>query len=258
MALEYFPFYHSYKKKTEKLTDQELGRLVRALVTYSETGEEQELTGRESIAFDFIAVDIKNAQEAYEEKCSRNKANRSGSSTTDDDRQRPSTTVDDRDQNKTKTKTKEETKNKPKDITEVSSPPTPSPAKPATATALAEEATQGWSKELRQAVMDWLTYKKQKRQSYQEVGLKSLLTQIRKAADEHGDAAVVETIRNSMASGYVGITLDRLQGQSGRRAKSPNMITAADYETMQKRPEVLAEQQANIERLKRLLDEDKI
>ena len=234
MALEYFPFYHSYKKKTEKLTDQELGRLVRALVTYSETGEEQELTGRESIAFDFIAVDIKNAQEAYEEKCSRNKANRNGSSTADNDRQRPSTTDDDLDQNKTKTKTKtkEETKDKPKDITEVSSPPTPSPAKPATAAALAEEATQGWSQELRQAVMDWLTYKKQKRQSYQEVGLKSLLTQIRKAADEHGDAAVVETIRNSMASGYVGITLDKLSGQKPR---SPAYMSAGAQQPLTSR-----------------------
>ena len=254
MALEYFPFYHSYGKKTEKLSDQELGRLVRALVKFSETGETQELAGRESIAFDFISVDIQNAREAYESKCKTNRAN--GANAAERPRTVPGGT--ERPQNKTKTKTEEETKDKPKDNTEVSSPPTPSPAKPATATALAEEATQGWSPELRQAVMDWLTYKKQKRQGYQEVGLKSLLTQIRKAADEHGDAAVVETIRNSMASGYVGITLDKLQSQSSRRAKSPNMITAADYDTMQKRPEVLAEQKANIERLKRLLDEDKI
>ena len=121
-----------------------------------------------------------------------------------------------------------------------------------------EIAKRTFSGDLLAAVLDWLSYKRERREPYKEVGLRALFNQIRKAADEHGDAAVVETIRNSMASGYVGITLDRLQGQSGRRAKSPNMITAADYETMQKRPEVLAEQQANIERLKRLLDEDKI
>ena len=112
------------------------------------------------------------------------------------------------------------------------SPPTPSSPKPVTATGLAEEATQGWSQELRQAVMDWLTYKKQKRQGYQEVGLKSLLTQIRKAADEHGDAAVVETIRNSMASGYVGITLDKLSGQKPR---SPAYMSAGAQQPLTSR-----------------------
>ena len=58
MALEYIPFYFSYRKKLEKLSDQEVGRLVRALLGYGETGETEELTGRETIAFDFIADDI--------------------------------------------------------------------------------------------------------------------------------------------------------------------------------------------------------
>ena len=69
MGLEYWPCYHSYRKKCEKLTDQELGRLVRSLMIYSETGERQELAGRESIAFDFIADDIDRAKENYESRC---------------------------------------------------------------------------------------------------------------------------------------------------------------------------------------------
>lgn len=75
MAIEYFCCYHSYRKKCEKLTDQELGRLFRALLTYSETGERQELAGRESIAFDFIADDIDRAKDAYEAKCRKNREN---------------------------------------------------------------------------------------------------------------------------------------------------------------------------------------
>lgn len=61
MALEYIPFYYSYRKKLEKLSDQEVGRLVRSLLEYGETGETEELAGRESIAFDFIADDINRA-----------------------------------------------------------------------------------------------------------------------------------------------------------------------------------------------------
>ena len=67
-----------------------------------------------------------------------------------------------------------------------------------------------FSGDLLSAVADWLTYKKEKRQSYQPTGLRSLFSQLRKAADQYGDAAVVEVIRNSIASNYAGITLDRL------------------------------------------------
>lgn len=75
MALEYIPLYYSYRKKLEKLSDQEVGRLVRALLEYGETGETEELTGRESIAFDFIADDINRAKVAYDERCAKNKCN---------------------------------------------------------------------------------------------------------------------------------------------------------------------------------------
>lgn len=75
MSLDYFPWYHSYLKKCEKLKDQELGRLVRALTKYSDTGERQELAGCESIAFDFIADDIDRAKKSYEEKCQKNREN---------------------------------------------------------------------------------------------------------------------------------------------------------------------------------------
>lgn len=72
---EYFPCYHSYLKKCEKLTDQEFGRLFRAALQYSITGERQELAGRESIVFDFIADDIDRANKAYAERCATNAQN---------------------------------------------------------------------------------------------------------------------------------------------------------------------------------------
>ena len=75
MALEYIPFYYSYRKKLEKLSDQEVGRLVRSLLEYGETGETEELAGRESIAFDFIADDINRAKAAYEGRCAKNQRN---------------------------------------------------------------------------------------------------------------------------------------------------------------------------------------
>ena len=79
-----------YLKKLAKLSDQEVGRLFRALMKYHKDGETQELAGRESVAFDFIQADIDSADAAYAEKCATNRKNRT------DDGQRPITTVNDR------------------------------------------------------------------------------------------------------------------------------------------------------------------
>lgn len=98
-----------------------------------------------------------------------------------------------------------------------------------TATAIAEEAMVSWSEDLRQAVMDWLAYKKEKRQPYKEVGLKTLLSQIRKAADQYGEAPTIDVIRNSMASGYQGITLDRLSSPAYK--PTGNRVVASNNNT---------------------------
>ena len=65
-----------YLTKTSKLTDEEVGRMFRALMVYHSTGEITELDGRESIAFDFIREDIDKAEEAYQKKCEHLRDNR--------------------------------------------------------------------------------------------------------------------------------------------------------------------------------------
>lgn len=75
MAMEYFCCYHDYLTKTRNLSDSELGRLFRALMTYSATGEKTQLNGREEMAFDFISIDIDTAKERYTAKCAKLKAN---------------------------------------------------------------------------------------------------------------------------------------------------------------------------------------
>ena len=81
-----FVFQDEYIERLAKLSDQEVGRLVRALAHYHATGEAQELAGRESIAFDFIKVDIDRIDKKYEERCETNRNNREQSSTIVNDR----------------------------------------------------------------------------------------------------------------------------------------------------------------------------
>lgn len=70
--------------------------------------------------------------------------------------------------------------------------------------------------ELKNAVDSWLRYKKERRESYKEEGLRNLVSQIRNNAEKYGESAVAEVIRTSMASGYQGIVFDRL-GKGGQR-----------------------------------------
>ena len=216
MAIEYFCCFHSYRRKIAKLSDQEVGRLFRALLAYSESGEMQELTGRESVAFDFIADDIDRAKEAYDAKCTQNKLNRSKQqpSTTVDDRGQPSTTV-----HKTKTKRKTETKTETKSIT----PPTPSQGE--------SGEFDGMSEALVAAVQDWLAYKAEKRQGYKATGRRSLLSEIKNNVSTYGEEAVIAVIRQSMAANYQGILFAKLaeRDRYAKKSERPASQVAATY-----------------------------
>jgi hypothetical protein len=89
MAREYFCAYHSYLDNMEELSDAECGRLFKACILYDKTGVAQELRGNEKFVFPGIRAQIDRDRESYQRKCEQNKANRS--STTVNDRQRPST-----------------------------------------------------------------------------------------------------------------------------------------------------------------------
>ena len=92
-----------YLAKTAKLTDEEVGRLFRALMDYHANGTVTDLDGRESIAFDFIREDIDKSEEAYANKCRQASENRrkglNHNITDDNGGQRPSTSVNGSDHN---------------------------------------------------------------------------------------------------------------------------------------------------------------
>lgn len=192
---EYFPCYHSYLKKCEKLTDQELGRLFRALMEYSINGERQELAGRESIAFDFIADDIDRANESYLEKCAENsrKGKLGGRPKKPKLFEKPTAFLESQ---KSQSKYKDETKDETKDKN------TPQPP-------ILSETDFG--PELQAAFADWLAYKKEKRQGYKPTGLKSLVTQVNNKAAKYGESAVANLIRQCMAANWQGIIWDKLE-----------------------------------------------
>ena len=78
--------------------------------------------------------------------------------------------------------------------------------------------THDMSKVLR----EWIQYKVERNERYQEAGMRSLITQAVNHGAAHGGESVQNVIRESMANGYKGIVWDRVgKGPPGRKGKPP-------------------------------------
>lgn len=193
MAIEYFCAYHSYLDSMEELNDTERGRLFTACLIYSKTGEAPQLRGNERFVFPTLKAQIDRDKATYDSRCKKN---------SDNIRKRWNTDVYDGEQpctNDTKTKEKEKEKEKTKENNNI--PPTPFSK---------IIASYSFSEPLMAKTTAWLKYKSERRESYKEQGLKSLLTQIQKNAAKYGEQAVIDLMEQCMAANWAGIIWDRL------------------------------------------------
>lgn len=69
-----FVIYTEYKDKTKRLSDEQLGKLLRCLFDYKQTGEEPDFEDIAiATAFDFIRADIDRQNDNYEKKVAAGK-----------------------------------------------------------------------------------------------------------------------------------------------------------------------------------------
>lgn len=61
------------------------------------------------------------------------------------------------------------------------------------------------------SILEWLEYKKERKETYKEKGLESLLKQIDSQCELHGEDNVANLINECMASNYKGIIFDKLK-----------------------------------------------
>lgn len=74
---------------------------------------------------------------------------------------------------------------------------------------------------LREKVEEWLEYKRQRRQPYKPMGLKTLIRKIINYADLYGETPVAGAIDEAMANGWSGIVWDKI---SAKEKKSGNQF----------------------------------
>ena len=74
-----------------------------------------------------------------------------------------------------------------------------------------------FSDALKSMVVEWVTYKIERKEPYKEQGMKSLLRQIENNAAVYGEEAVIDLIDECMAAGWKGIIFDRLKQKSAQK-----------------------------------------
>ena len=68
-------------------------------------------------------------------------------------------------------------------------------------------------------ITEWLTYKKERKETYKPTGLRSLLTQIENNISTYGEQKVIDLISECMAAGYKGIIWDKLKKTQFNQSK---------------------------------------
>ncbi len=71
----YVCLYISYLETLKPFTDAEIGRIVMAMLTYAETGQEPEFPGNERFIWPSIKSQIDRDQKSYQDKCEKNRLN---------------------------------------------------------------------------------------------------------------------------------------------------------------------------------------
>ncbi len=72
---KYFPMYHDYRQHLALLSHEEIGRLLLALLDYSDQGILPKLGGSANMAFSFIKAQIDRDHQKYLQKCEQNREN---------------------------------------------------------------------------------------------------------------------------------------------------------------------------------------
>ena len=199
---EYVKLWLSYRSYFEAYSAAEVGRLVLAAMDYRESGAEPEFSGSERFIWPAIRRDIDESVAAQKAvSASRSEAGKQGGRPESE----KANAFDESNEKQKKQMLSDESKKsygqrkriKDKDKDSILSPLPPT---------------------LREAVEKWVAYKGERREEYKPVGLQSLVTQITKAAEEYGEAAMIDVITRSMAANYKGIVFDWLKEASTRPA----------------------------------------
>lgn len=84
-----------------------------------------------------------------------------------------------------------------------------------------------FSAEVKDSIIKWILYKKEKKQTYKDIGLKALLNKLIKEAEQYGDKYVIESIDNSITNNWSGIFAPKAQTRAN--TYGTKLLSSTDY-----------------------------
>lgn len=221
MERESFVFYRSFFESISCLTKEQKADCLDAIAKYALDGEVIEMEGIIKALFLSMKPQIDANTRRYANGCrgGKPKSNQDETKTEPNPNQTITKPEPKSNQNETKTEPKSNQKvTKPEPNVNVNdndnenekiTPLTPLKGeKEKKPSDLVEE--KNFPAELKEAVLQWLKYKREKRQAYQETGLKNFLTQVKNNMDLYGAETVAAVIKASMGANYQGVVWDWL------------------------------------------------
>lgn len=221
MERDSFVFYRSFFESISCLTKEQKADCLDAIAKYALDGEVIEMDGIIKALFLSMKPQIDANTRRYANGCrgGKPKSNQNETKTEPNHNQTITKPEPKSNQNETKTEPKSNQKvTKPEPNVNVNdndnenekiTPLTPLKGeKEKKPSDLVEE--KNFPAELKEAVLQWLKYKREKRQAYQETGLKNFLTQVKNNMDLYGAETVAAVIKASMGANYQGVVWDWL------------------------------------------------
>lgn len=203
MDMKYVKAYFDWVIQMSELTDEEIGRLIKAVLSYAKTGMIPSLSGREAVLFPVFKAQVdrdiagyvtlvENGRRGGAPKGNRNAAKKK-------QKQANSTKIN-QDQNEDQDDDHE------KDLPHISPSET-----------LEGIGNHMFSPKLNEKILQWMTYKVENGQGYKTQGFVALLEEIKVKVDEYGESAVIKAIQASMAANYAGIVWSKgIDGSSSK------------------------------------------
>ena len=223
-----FTFYDSFYRALSRIRKKaDRADAYDAIVAYALLGEEPELdklSDAAAIAFEVIRPNLDASRRKAASGKQGGKAKKQTGS-------KPEANASTKEANRKQVKEQEQVKEQDKEqMLYTPIPPTEAKTEAKPKKLSAEEVELGrLPVSLREVMVQWLEYKKQRKDTYTPAGLTALVSEVINNANKYGEAAVAQVIRNSMASNYKGIVFDRLQqsGTRGRKEPIPSWVAGS-------------------------------
>lgn len=227
-----FILYTEMREQMDLLTDEQAGKLIKAVFHYKSDMELPEMDSVTAMVFAFIRQKLDRDEKKYDEKCEKHrKAGAKGGrpkkpNGSEAEAEKPNGFEENQKKPNGFLKTKNNQEKHDNDHehdheheheheheSEHDKDKNPIAPKAQRGAASQMVIDRGFSQPVQTAVLDWIKYKTEKRQGYKETGLKSLLSVVQRQIDLYGEGPVIRCIEDSMASGWQGIAWGKLEGK---------------------------------------------